>query len=317
MILDKIIYVKMNAKHISKYREMGYDCVVGELTPIKIEDLPKYSKSIVLVSCDICENNSTLNYNIYNKSIEKNGFYRCVVCGRESAKKTCLFKYGVDNPTKLKKISEKISINYKNKSDFEKELMKENQKNTSFDKYGTWFVNTSSYKKKVKETSIEKYGVDDYRKSDVFKNKVRDIIYERYGVLNLSHMTHEFKKSWFGNKINGLHQPSNLKYQGTYELDFIEKYYNKVVIEKINPIQYKLNENNHYYHPDFYLPKYNLIVEVKSSYTYESDLDKNLAKKEYSIKNGFNFIFIIDKNYSELESILLESTPDNQIISIC
>jgi hypothetical protein len=311
MILDKIIYVKMNAKHISKYREMGYDCVVGELTPIKIEDLPKYSKSIVLVSCDICENNSTLNYNIYNKSIEKNGFYRCVVCGRESAKKTCLFKYGVDNPTKLKKISEKISINYKNKSDFEKELMKENQKNTSFDKYGTWFVNTSSYKKKVKETSIEKYGVDDYRKSDVFKNKVRDIIYERYGVLNLSHMTHEFKKSWFGNKINGLHQPSNLKYQGTYELDFIEKYYNKVVIEKINPIQYKLNENNHYYHPDFYLPKYNLIVEVKSSYTYESDLDKNLAKKEYSIKNGFNFIFIIDKNYSELESIFFERSPNN------
>jgi hypothetical protein len=311
MILDKIIYVKMNAKHISKYREMGYDCVVGELTPIKIEDLPKYSKSIVLVSCDICENNSTLNYNIYNKSIEKNGFYRCVVCGRESAKKTCLFKYGVDNPTKLKKISEKISINYKNKSDFEKELMKENQKNTSFDKYGTWFVNTSSYKKKVKETSIEKYGVDDYRKSDVFKNKVRDTIYERYGVLNLSHMTHEFKKSWFGNKINGLHQPSNLKYQGTYELDFIEKYYNKVVIEKINPIQYKLNENNHYYHPDFYLPKYKLIVEVKSSYTYESDLDKNLAKKEYSIKNGFNFIFIIDKNYSELESIFFERSPNN------
>jgi hypothetical protein len=311
MILDKIIYVKMNAKHISKYREMGYDCVVGELTPIKIEDLPKYSKSIVLVSCDICENNSTLNYNIYNKSIEKNGFYRCVVCGRESAKKTCLFKYGVDNPTKLKKISEKISINYKNKSDFEKELMKENQKNTSFDKYGTWFVNTSSYKKKVKETSIEKYGVDDYRKSDVFKNKVRDTIYERYGVLNLSHMTHDFKKSWFGNKINGLHQPSNLKYQGTYELDFIEKYYNMVVIEKTSPIQYQLNENTHYYHPDFYLPKYNLIVEVKSTYTYEYDLDKNIAKKEYSIKSGFNFIFIIDKDYSQLESILLKLTTDN------
>ena len=124
-------------------------------------------------------------------------------------------------------------------------------------------------------------------------------------------MTHEFKKSWFGNKINGLHSASNLKYQGTYELDFLESYYNKVIIEKTNPIQYQLNENTHYYHPDFYLPDYNLIIEVKSSYTYEYDLDKNLAKNQYSIKSGFNFIFIIDKDYSELESIFSESSREN------
>jgi hypothetical protein len=304
MILDKIVYVKMNSKHISKYRELGYDCVVGKLTPIKIEDLPKYSKCRINVICDFCNSKSEVLYINYTKTLDKFDKYRCYDCGRNAIKQTCFDRYGVDNPTKLKKISEKISLNYKNKSDFEKELMKENQKNTSFDKYGTWFVNTQSYKKKVKETSIEKYGVDDYRKSDMFKNKVRNTIYERYGVLNLSHMTHEFKKSWFGNKINGLHQPSNLKYQGTYELDFIEKYYNSVVIEKANPIQYKLNENIHYYHPDFYLPEYNLIIEVKSSYTYELDLCKNLAKREYSIKSGFNFIFIIDKDYSELESFL-------------
>jgi hypothetical protein len=89
-------------------------------------------------------------------------------------------------------------------------------------------------------------------------------------------------------------------------LYFIEKYYNKVVIEKINPIQYKLNENNHYYHPDFYLPKYNLIVEVKSSYTYESDLDKNLAKivsaktTHAYIINSSIYDYIIDA-YSKID----------------
>lgn len=76
-------------------------------------------------------------------------------------------------------------------------------------------------------------------------------------------------------------------------------------IIKINPIKYKLNENEHYYHPDFYLPDYNLIIEIKSSYTYNYDLNKNLSKKEYSIKNGYNFIFIIDKDYSEFESYLI------------
>lgn len=311
MILDKIVYIKMNAKHISKYREMGYDCVVGKLTPIKIEDLPKYSKCKINVICDCCHSESAVLYINYTKTLDKFEKYRCYECGRNAIKQTCLDRYGVDNPTKLKQISEKISLNYKNKSDIEKELMIEKQKNTIFGKYGDWFVNTPSYKEMIRETSIEKYGVDDYRKSNFFKNKVKKTIFERYGVNNLSHMTHEFKKSWFGNKINGLHSASNLKYQGTYELDFLERYYNKVTIEKTNPIQYQLNENTHYYHPDFYLPDYNLIIEVKSSYTYEYDLDKNIAKKQYSIKSGFNFLFIIDKDYSQLESILLKLTPDN------
>jgi hypothetical protein len=109
-------------------------------------------------------------------------------------------------------------------------------------------------------------------------------------------------------QISGLkikkYSNTDLTYQGSYELDFLENYYNRVIINKTNPIKYKLNENTHYYHPDFYLPDYNLIIEVKSSYTYRCDLDKNIAKKEYSIKSGFSFLFIIDKDYSELESII-------------
>jgi predicted nuclease of restriction endonuclease-like RecB superfamily len=96
----------------------------------------------------------------------------------------------------------------------------------------------------------------------------------------------------------------NIDYQSTYELDFLEKYYDNIRIEKINPIKYFLNENEHYYHPDFYLPDYNLIIEIKSSYTYDYDLNKNLAKKEYSIKYGYEFLFIIDKDYKDFESYI-------------
>ena len=55
---------------------------------------------------------------------------------------------------------------------------------------------------------------------------------------------------------------------------------------------------------DFYLPDYNLIIEIKSSYTYNYDIERNITKKKYSIENGYNFIFIINKDYSELNSIL-------------
>jgi len=51
--------------------------------------------------------------------------------------------------------------------------------------------------------------------------------------------------------------------------------------------------------PDYYLPDYNLIVEIKSSYTYNYDIEKNEAKKKASLENGYNFIFIIDKDYTE------------------
>jgi len=47
-----------------------------------------------------------------------------------------------------------------------------------------------------------------------------------------------------------------------------------------------------------------LIVEIKSSYTYELEKEKNEAKKEATINNGFNFIFVINKDYSELLSII-------------
>ena len=74
---------------------------------------------------------------------------------------------------------------------------------------------------------------------------------------------------------------------------------NNIKVEKHTPIEYKYNLKSRKYFPDFYLPTYNLIVEIKSSYYYEKEKDRNLLKEEYSKKSGFGFIFIIDKNYDE------------------
>ena len=95
-----------------------------------------------------------------------------------------------------------------------------------------------------------------------------------------------------------------LRYQGSYELDFLERYYERLNIGKVEPIRYKHNDKYHYYHPDFYIPDYNLIVEIKSTYTYNYDLDRNQAKRDYSIRAGYNFMFIIDKDYTDFEELL-------------
>jgi type III secretory pathway component EscU len=43
------------------------------------------------------------------------------------------------------------------------------------------------------------------------------------------------------------------------------------------------------YYPDFYIPKENLIIEVKSQWTLELHKDKNQAKFQAVKEAGFNF----------------------------
>lgn len=54
---------------------------------------------------------------------------------------------------------------------------------------------------------------------------------------------------------------------------------------------------------DFYIPKLNLIVEVKSYYTML--LDKNLLLKEQTCRtNGFKYIRIVNNNFEEFDKYL-------------
>ncbi len=44
--------------------------------------------------------------------------------------------------------------------------------------------------------------------------------------------------------------------------------------------------------------------EINFKNTYNYNLDKNLAKEKYSKLNGYNFLFLIDKNYDPLKEYL-------------
>ena len=61
-----------------------------------------------------------------------------------------------------------------------------------------------------------------------------------------------------------------------------------------------------WYIPDFYLPKYNLVIEIKDGSKYPQDSKrKSLLKDKAVIKaDKFNYIKIVDKNYNDFESFL-------------
>jgi hypothetical protein len=101
------------------------------------------------------------------------------------------------------------------------------------------------------------------------------------------------------------HKDLDIKYQGTYELDFINFCIsNGIEFENGPTIDYTLDSVNRKYYSDFYIPKYNLICEVKSWWTYNRDLSENEVKRKFSQRNGYNFIFVIDKDYEYILSLM-------------
>ena len=69
-------------------------------------------------------------------------------------------------------------------------------------------------------------------------------------------------------------------------------------------ILYEINGKKLKYYSDFYLPDYNLIVEIKSTIWYDKHFEKNIMKEKTCKELGYNFIFIIDKKYDEFEKFI-------------
>ena len=70
-------------------------------------------------------------------------------------------------------------------------------------------------------------------------------------------------------------------------------YGSKRIREHTTMFNYTINSINRKYYPDFYLVKQRKIIEVKSSYTYKADFDKNIAKAKACVDNEYSFEFWI------------------------
>ena len=181
------------------------------------------------------------------------------------------------------------------------------------EKYGVDnYTKTKEFQERYKNTCLEKYGVDNYTKTKEFQERYKNTCLEKYGVvhplLNNDILNKYFKSSFKNKNLNGIN------YQGTYELDFLMNFENLFKIERGQMIKYEYNGKIKRYFPDFYLPKYNLIVEIKSDYIFNLAKEINELKRKSVLKNGFDFIFIIDKDYTEFYSIIEHS---NINIDVC
>ena len=109
----------------------------------------------------------------------------------------------------------------------------------------------------------------------------------------------------FKNSYKDYRMPSgnSIRVQG-YEdraLDIIFKTYAesdvfvgvKRIHNEIGKIRYTFNNVTHHYYPDIYIKSINTIIEVKSQWTFAAQKEKNLAKEQACLQQGFNFEFMI------------------------
>jgi len=127
---------------------------------------------------------------------------------------------------------------------------------------------------------------------------------EKYGVKNVQQNKEVFEKQQKTAKCSFQFKNTNIHYRASYELDFLEKYYNMFSdIQNAPFIKYKFKNKNKIYFPDFFIPSLNLIVEIKNSYLAKRFKTQLVAKKKATITNGFNYIMITNKHYNKFNKL--------------
>jgi hypothetical protein len=259
---------------------------------------------------------------------------------REGLENSNMEKYGAKYYTSTgqfrEKCEEKYQLDWDGKHPTSHQSTKEKKYKTNIEKYG--FKCLLSDKELMKKSMLEKYGVEHIMQLDSHKEKHSDIMKKRHGgtfftsegiktkaqktftknygsIYPIQDATIFDKASSSTYKSKEYVLPSgkiiNVQGYENYAIDkLLEKYNENNIItgkaeitDHIGKIKYYHNLKNRIYYPDIYLKNKNLVIEVKSQYTYELDLQLNLAKRDAVILTGIGFEFWIfdnDKNLTIL-----------------
>ena len=240
-------------------------------------------------------------------NLERYG-YSCFLenSNRENLKQTWKKILGVENPFQNEKVNEQLKRTNLERYGVENVSSNENIKNKKklkcLEKFGVENAYQSAEKKlKIKQTNIERFGVEHQINNVLISDKIKQTMVMKYGVeyaLQNIDLRNKQVNSSFNYKNFILSTGKVIKLQG-YEpqvLNFI--LVNKIFSENDFDFDSKLsisyfNKTNRKYFPDFYLPLRNLIIEVKSFYTFFKDLEANMIKRQKCLDLGYNYNFYI------------------------
>lgn len=235
------------------------------------------------------------------------------------------------------------------RTDKQKEAQVAKARETFKERYGVeWATQSNEFKSKAKQTKLERYGNEYYagwnksaeknrnktvQEQNEINDKRRKTNLERHGVENTfskESRSNAAKKNREGRnyqlpsgKIIGIRGYENLVLDNLLE-NYDEQQLlidNRRKKAEFNlPIFQYVNVNQHKwkYYPDIYIPQENLIIEVKSTWWWNGNLDpryqsrliNNLRKREAAIKRGYRFqLYLFENKYTHR---ILEDDTDFQ-----
>jgi len=226
---------------------------------------------------------------------------------REKTRYTCIEKYGYSSPASSPEIKEKqkqiFMNNYGVSSPLKHPDILDKMKNTNLERYGVeWSCQNEVVREMQRQTCFNNYGVDNPLASIVIQEKIKETNLKHYGVDNPTKNPEIFQKSLVsGKRCKEFLMPSGsiIKCRGyePFALSLLLDTYDESMIccdlKMMPKITYVLNQKSKIYYPDIYIPNEKLIIEVKSMYTYNADLEINLMKKHATEQLGLNFRFMI------------------------
>lgn len=256
-------------------------------------------------------------------------------------KNTMLERYGVESPMQYKEFKDRYSINsmlnhgvdwvskdpivkkkiketWSNKENLE-EINKKRSDNYKISirlKYNDNEL-TSTYglkfvQDKRRNTNFELYGNENTFLVEDFIIKSKQTNLERYGYENAMQNDDVQKKHFLSSvslKEYELSSGKIIKIQGYGNLALDEllvtHHEDNLSIEFDCPkIKYQSNDGGiHYYRPDIYIKTDNMIIEVKSLWFFNIDIEKNIDKYLAAMDQGYNMEFWIYDNGELLEKI--------------
>lgn len=165
---------------------------------------------------------------------------------------------------------------------------------------------------KIDKTVKNKYNADNVFQTDKVKDKIKKTMQKRYDVdypgqmyknrIASSKRMIKFNKNWFKNIRIKKYKDTDLYYQSSYELEFLELCEANNIIDRIsngNSYKYLTKEFGHNLLTDFCID--NIEIEIKSSYILKKQGGMQVlnAKREAVESASKRYMFLLDKDYSE------------------
>lgn len=304
LILTENDYIK------NKYKKCCSEKCSNQLSHSKIDY--KKTKTVICVGCskeyevsiyarnennrcNKCGNYKSRKHINYNKV--KNGLIKtkkivdgkivCKICGQDKCKypKICnawisgrdktFIKFGFDT-SKLDTL--KFYDEYNKIIDLLRNEYKENSLPEIGKKYNVNFqtIHGMFNDLNIKTRSLSESGKLSYKKGNTTLSNVNVYPYKS-----------GYHTTWDDNDV---------WYRSSYELDYCKKLDNKKTEYEMESLRFQYYDTQQKCErtaiPDFYLPKTNEIVEIKSSYTYDKQNMKDKIKSY--LLNGYNFKLILE-----------------------